>query len=50
MVLEVDPASNRNEYKESTWGGGVKGGWRLRLTTLPPYVIQNYIIKRYLTG
>jgi hypothetical protein len=27
-------ASNRNEYQESSWG--VKGGRRIRLTTLPP--------------
>jgi hypothetical protein len=32
----VDSASNRNEYQESSWG--VKGGWRVRLTTLPPSV------------
>jgi hypothetical protein len=32
----VDPASNRNEYQESSWG--VKGGRRIRLTTLPPSV------------
>jgi hypothetical protein len=30
----VNPASNRNEYQESSWG--VKGGRRVRLTTLPP--------------
>jgi hypothetical protein len=34
----VDSASNRNEYQESSWG--VKGGRRLRLTTLPPSVRQ----------
>jgi hypothetical protein len=32
----VDSASNRNEYQEDSWG--VKGGWRVRLTTLPPSV------------
>jgi hypothetical protein len=32
----VDSASNRNEYQELSWG--VKGGWRIRLTTLPPSV------------
>jgi hypothetical protein len=32
----VDSAPNRNEYHESSWG--VKGGWRVRLTTLPPSV------------
>jgi hypothetical protein len=32
----VDSASNRNEYQESSWG--VKGGRRVRLTTLPPSV------------
>jgi hypothetical protein len=32
----VDLASNRNEYQESSLG--VKGGWRVRLTTLPPSV------------
>jgi hypothetical protein len=34
--LGVDSASNRNEYQESSWG--VKGGRRVRLTTLPPSV------------
>jgi hypothetical protein len=29
----VDSASNRNEYQEPSWG--VKGGRRVRLTTLP---------------
>jgi hypothetical protein len=33
---EVDSASNRNEYQESSWG--VKGGRCVRLTTLPPSV------------
>jgi hypothetical protein len=32
----VDSASNRNEYQESSWR--VKGGRRVRLTTLPPFV------------
>jgi hypothetical protein len=32
----VDTGSNRNEYQESSWG--VKGGRRIRLTTLPPSV------------
>jgi hypothetical protein len=32
----VDSASNRNEYQELSWG--VKGGRRVRLTTLPPSV------------
>jgi hypothetical protein len=32
----VDSASKRNEYQESSWG--VKGGRRVRLTTLPPSV------------
>jgi hypothetical protein len=31
-----DSASNRNEYQESSWG--IKGGRRVRLTTLPPTV------------
>jgi hypothetical protein len=34
----VDSASNRNEYQEPSWG--VKGGWRVRLATLPPSVSQ----------
>jgi hypothetical protein len=35
----VDSASNRNEYQESSWGGGgVKGGRRIRMATLPPSV------------
>jgi hypothetical protein len=33
---EVDSASNRNEYQESSWG--VKGGLRVRLRTSPPSV------------
>jgi hypothetical protein len=33
----VDSASNRNEYQES-FGREVKGGRRVRLTTLPPYM------------
>jgi hypothetical protein len=32
----VDSGSNRNEYRESSWG--VKGGRRVRLTTIPPSV------------
>jgi hypothetical protein len=32
----VYSAPNRNEYQESSWG--VKGGRRVRLTTLPPSV------------
>jgi hypothetical protein len=32
----VDSASNRNEYQEPSWG--VKGGRRVRLTTLPSSV------------
>jgi hypothetical protein len=32
----VHSASNRNEYQEPSWG--VKGGRRVRLTTLPPSV------------
>jgi hypothetical protein len=32
----VDSASNRNEYQETSLG--VKGGRRVRLTTLPPSV------------
>jgi hypothetical protein len=31
-----DSASNRNEYQEPSWG--VKGGRRVKLTTLPPSV------------
>jgi hypothetical protein len=34
----VDSASNINEYQEHSWG--VKGGRRVMLTTLPPYVSQ----------
>jgi hypothetical protein len=33
MALGVDPASNRNEYQESS--GGVKSGRRVGLKTLP---------------
>jgi hypothetical protein len=36
MALGVDAGSNRNEYQQSSWG--VKGGRRVRLTTLPPSV------------
>jgi hypothetical protein len=32
----VDSTSNRNEYQEPSWG--VKGGRRVRLSTLPPSV------------
>jgi hypothetical protein len=32
----VDSACNRNEYQEPSWG--IKGGRRVRLTTLPPSV------------
>jgi hypothetical protein len=32
----VDSAFNRNEYRESSWG--IKGGWRIGQTTLPPSV------------
>jgi hypothetical protein len=32
----VASTSNRNEYQESSWG--VRGGRRVRLTTLPPSV------------
>jgi hypothetical protein len=32
----VGSAYNRNEYQESSWR--VKGGWHIRLTTLPPSV------------
>jgi hypothetical protein len=38
MALGVDSASNRNEYLEHFWR--VKGGRRVRLTTLPPSVSQ----------
>jgi hypothetical protein len=38
MALGVDSASNRNEYQEFSWG--VKGGRRIRLTTLPPSMSQ----------
>jgi hypothetical protein len=31
----VDSASNRNEYQEFSWGGGVNGGRRVRLTSPP---------------
>jgi hypothetical protein len=34
--LGVDPASNRNEYQESSWG--VQSGRRVRLPTLRPSV------------
>jgi hypothetical protein len=36
MALGVDSASNRNEYRESSWG--VKGGRRMGLETSPPSV------------
>jgi hypothetical protein len=32
----VDSVSNRNEYQEPSCG--VKGAWRVRVTTLPPSV------------
>jgi hypothetical protein len=32
----VDSASYINQYQEPSWG--VKGGWGVRLTTLPPSV------------
>jgi hypothetical protein len=32
----VNPATNRNEYQESSWG--VKGGRHMRLTNSPPSV------------
>jgi hypothetical protein len=38
-IFSVDlslPASNRNEYQESSWG--VKSSWHVGLTTLPPSV------------
>jgi hypothetical protein len=35
-VYLILPASNRNEYQESSWG--VKDGQRVRLTTSPPSV------------
>jgi hypothetical protein len=35
----VDSASNKNEYQEFPWGGGVKGRpARKAVTTLPPSV------------
>jgi hypothetical protein len=36
MALGIDSASNRNEYQEDPCG--VKGGGRVKLTTLPPSV------------
>jgi hypothetical protein len=33
-----DTAPNRNEYQESSRGGGVKSVWRVRRTALPPSV------------
>jgi hypothetical protein len=38
MTSGVDSVSNRNEYQESSWG--VKGGRRVRLTSLPPSVCR----------
>jgi hypothetical protein len=37
---EIDSASNRNEYQESSWG--VKSSRRVRLTTSPPSVSRLY--------
>jgi hypothetical protein len=34
----IDSASNRIEYLESSWG--VESGWRVRLTTSPPFVTR----------
>jgi hypothetical protein len=34
----INSAPNGNEYQGSSWGGGGKGGRRVRLTTLPPSV------------
>jgi hypothetical protein len=34
----VYSGSNRNQYQESSWGGGVKGRRHVRPTTLPPSV------------
>jgi hypothetical protein len=36
ISLNCASASNRNAYQESSWG--IKGGRRVRLTTLPPPV------------
>jgi hypothetical protein len=33
---KVDSASNRNEYQKYSWG--IKGGRRVKLTTLPSFV------------
>jgi hypothetical protein len=38
----ADSASNRNEYQESSLGGGATGVPRVRLTTSPPSVSQSY--------
>jgi hypothetical protein len=34
-VMQVDSASNRNEYQESSWG--LKGGRRVKLKTWQPH-------------
>jgi hypothetical protein len=57
----VDSASNRNEYQQSFWGGGVKRGRRVRLTTSPSVsqfsgkcgsldILQPYRLPRTVTG
>jgi hypothetical protein len=41
MNLEVDSASNRKEYEESSWDGegGLMASWHVRLT-IPPSMNQ----------